>query len=123
VTARTIPPEAWLALSGLLAAAVTAAGAYVAAHRANKRMAEIERDKQDISEAELRHRTTQDLISNLRAEVERLEAQVSDLRRALAKEQEENGNLRVRLHEVTQTANNLRHQVMVLQQQLGVSDD
>lgn len=118
-----IPPEAWLAISGLLAAALTAAGAYVAAHRANKRMAEIERDKQDISEAELSHRTTQDLIGNLRTEVRRLEDQVADLRQALAKEQRENGDLRVRLQEITATSNNLRHQVMVLQQQLGGAHD
>ena len=117
-----ISSEFGAALIGLVATALTAAGAYIAAHRANERMAKIERGKQDISQAELSHRTTQDLITNLRAEVDRLEEQVAELRRALAKEQRENGELRVQLRQVSETANNLRHQVLMLQQQLGSAE-
>lgn len=118
-----IPPEVWLATGAVVAAAMTAIGAYVAAHKANARMAEIEDRKQDIDSADHRHRVTQDLIANLRAEVERLEDRVAELEMALEKEQEENSALRWKLRDETITANNLRHKVLVLQQRLGGNGD
>lgn len=110
--------ELWL--SGLASAVALFTGflATRASRHASDRIAEIEAQKVDSSEADRQHKVTQDLISNLRLEIDRLRARVLELSKALETEQAESLNLRKMLRELTEQANNLRHQVRVLQQRL-----
>lgn len=122
INQASFPPEVWLAISAVIAAGLTAIGAYVAAHRANNRMTGIERDKLSVTKAEQYQRATERLIDDLRSEIDRLKERIVELTYILEKERGENTDLRMRLREVTETANSLRHTVSVLRQRLEGDD-
>lgn len=112
--------EEWLALSAVVAAVITAIGAYAASRRASKRMAKLEERKLDGEEYDRSRAITDGIIRTLREEVDRLKAQVRELLDIIDQQQTENEALRRLVRDLTSTANTLRHQVRVLQQKMGV---
>lgn len=113
-----IPFEIWAPAAAVISAVAGGLFTLIASRNASRRMAEIEHNKLDSEKADRRNEDTQRLIDNLRAEVDRLERRVRELSAMLEREQAESADLRMRLREVTETANNLRHQVLVLQKRI-----
>lgn len=114
-----IAPEVWLAGGAVVAALITAIGAYWASRRASRRMSVIESQKLSIDEAALRQQDTQRLIDNLRAELERVKNRADELFQQLERERIISSELRGLVRELTKDANDLRFKVQILQKRLG----
>lgn len=111
-------PEQWLAAGSVFAAIVSGAFTAWASRRGSKRMAAIEKKKVEGAEFDRNKAITESIIANLRAEVDRLKQQVDELLVALDREKTENAGLRQLVRELTDTANQLRFQLTMLQRQL-----
>ena len=116
--AAALSGEQWLAAGAVLAAIITAAGTVISARRASRRMADIEARKLEGAEFDRNKAITDSIIANLRAEVDRLKVQVGELLVALDREEAENQQLRELVRKLTETANDLRHTIRVLEMQI-----
>lgn len=115
-------PEIWLSLTGILAASITAGMTWIIARKSGTRMETIEREKQDVAEAERHDALTQHLIDNLRDEIDRLNRVLGDYRSALTAERALTAELQQELRLLTKTCNELRYQILVLRRRLGLDD-
>lgn len=102
----------------IIIALIGAISTQVSTRRLSRRQDTVDKKTLDLEEREQARSITNDVIANLRAEVERLKGLVAELHIALEKEQGDNILLKEEVNRLTTIVNSLHSKVIVLQREL-----